>query len=86
MPKDPYLKSFEDMGIDFMFVDESQQFKNLSYNTIQRGISGLGSPKGSAKAFNLLFAIRTLQKRYGGDKGTVFASGTPVVYLNNILQ
>ena len=78
MPKDPYLKSFEDMGIDFMFVDESQQFKNLSYNTIQRGISGLGSPKGSAKAFNLLFAIRTLQKRYGGDKGTVFASGTPI--------
>lgn len=78
MPKDPYLKTFEEMGIDFMFVDESQQFKNLAYNTIQRGISGLGSPKGSAKAFNMLFAIRSLQKMYGADKGTVFASGTPI--------
>lgn len=78
MSKDPYLKSFDEMGIDFMFVDESQQFKNLAYNTIQRGISGLGSPKGSAKAFNMLFAIRYLQKMYGADKGTVFASGTPI--------
>lgn len=78
MSKDVYLKTFDEMGIDFMFVDESQQFKNLAYNTIQRGISGLGSPKGSAKAFNMLFAIRYLQKLYGGDKGTVFASGTPI--------
>ena len=78
MKKDPSLKSFEEMGIDFMFVDESQQFKNLQYSTIQKGVSGLGDPLGSAKAFNMLFAIRTLQKRWGGDKGTVFASGTPI--------
>ncbi len=78
MEKDPSLKSFEEMGIDFMFVDESQQFKNLQYTTIQRGVSGLGDPLGSNKAFNMLFAIRTLQKMYGADKGVVFASGTPI--------
>lgn len=78
MAKDKSLKSFEDMGIDFMFVDESQMFKNLAYNTIQRGVAGLGNPLGSNKAFNMLAAIRTLQKVYGGDKGTVFASGTPI--------
>jgi hypothetical protein len=32
MSKDVYLKTFDEMGIDFMFVDESQQFKNLAYN------------------------------------------------------
>ncbi len=78
MDKDPSLKSFEEMGIDFMFVDESQQFKNLQYTTIQRGVSGLGDPLGSNKAFNMLFAIRTLQKMYGADKGITFASGTPI--------
>lgn len=78
MAKDETLKSFEDMDIDFMFVDESQMFKNLAYNTIQRGVSGLGNPLGSNKAFNMLIAMRTLQRRYGADKGTVFASGTPI--------
>jgi N12 class adenine-specific DNA methylase len=78
MAKDESLKDFEAMAIDFMFVDESQQFKNLSYTTIQRGVAGLGDPLGSNKAFNMLVAVRTLQKMYGGDKGTVFASGTPI--------
>lgn len=78
MSKDKSLKSFEEMGIDYMFVDESHQFKNLAYNTIQRGIAGLGKPDGSARSFNMLFAIRTLQKMYGGDKGVVFASGTTI--------
>lgn len=78
MTKDESLKSFEDMGVDFMFVDESQMFKNLAYNTVQRGVAGLGSPLGSNKAFNMLVATRHLQKMYGADKGTVFASGTPI--------
>lgn len=78
MDKDPSLKTFEEMGIDFMFVDESQQFKNLAYNTIQNGISGLGVPAGSQKAFNMLIAARTLQRKYSADKGILFASGTPI--------
>ena len=64
MAKDSSPVDFQTMGIDFLFVDESQQFKNLSYSTKQRGVAGLGSPKGSQKAFNLLIAARTLQKRY----------------------
>lgn len=78
MDKDSALRDFQEMGIDFMFVDESQQFKNLTYSTLQRGVAGLGDPLGSNKAFNMLTAVRTLQKLYGADKGTVFASGTPI--------
>lgn len=78
MVKDPALKGFDEMNIDFMFVDESQQFKNLMYNTLQTRVAGLGDAKGSQKAFNLLVATRHLQKHWGGDKGVVFASGTPI--------
>lgn len=78
MKKDTSLKTFEEMGIDFMFVDESQVFKNLSYTTIQDRVAGLGKPEGNKLTQNMLYAIRTLQKKWGADKGVVFASGTPI--------
>lgn len=78
------------MGIDFLMVDESQQFKNLSFITKLRGTAGLGNPKGSKRASNLKMVSRYLQKMHGGDKGVVFASGTPIsnslVELYNIFQ
>ena len=76
--KDKDLLSFEKLGIDHIFVDESQQFKNLQYSTRLNRIAGLSDAKGSKRAFNLLVAIRTLQSRYGGDKGVTFLSGTPI--------
>lgn len=70
--------TFQQMGIDHIMVDESQQFKNLSYVTKQRGVAGLGKPEGSKRAFNLFMGIRYLQDKYNADKGTTFLSGTPI--------
>ena len=67
---------FKTMGIDHLFVDESHQFKNLLFNTRHNRVAGLGNQEGSQRALNLLFAIRTLQQRKGGDRGVTFLSGT----------
>ena len=77
MEKDNTL-TFEQMGIDHLMVDESQQFKNLSYITKQRGIAGLGKAEGSKRSFNLLVGVRYLQQKYKMDKGVTFLSGTPI--------
>ena len=81
---------FGAMGIDMLFVDESQQFKNLSFISKLRNVAGLGTAKGSKRSANLKMVSRYLQKMHGGDKGIVFASGTPIsnslVELYNIFQ
>ncbi|MCY1662635.1 N-6 DNA methylase [Chryseobacterium sp. SL1] len=69
---------FKMMGIDHLFVDESHQFKNLMFNTRHDRVAGLGNMAGSQKAMNLLFAIRTIQERKGGDMGATFLSGTTI--------
>jgi N12 class adenine-specific DNA methylase len=69
---------FKMMGIDHLFVDESHQFKNLMFNTRHDRVAGLGNMAGSQKAMNLLFAIRTIQERIGGDMGATFLSGTTI--------
>ena len=69
---------FKQMGIDHIFVDESHQFKNLTFNTRHNRVAGLGNSEGSQKALNLLFAIRTIQERTGKDLGATFLSGTTI--------
>ena len=69
---------FRQMGIDHIFVDESHQFKNLTFNTRHDRVAGLGNSEGSQKALNLLFAIRTIQERTGKDMGATFLSGTTI--------
>ena len=69
---------FQQMGIDHIMVDESQQFKNLTYTSKIRNVAGMSKQEGSKRAFNLLVAIRSLQDKFGGDKGTTFLSGTPI--------
>ena len=69
---------FRMMGIDHLFVDESHQFKNLMFNTRHDRVAGLGNSEGSQKAFNMLFAIRTIQERTGRDLGATFLSGTTI--------
>lgn len=70
--------TFQQMGIDHLMVDESQQFKNLAYTSKIRNVAGMSKQEGSKRAFNLLVAIRSLQDKFGGDKGTTFLSGTPI--------
>ena len=69
---------FRQMGIDHIFIDESHQFKNLTFNTRHDRVAGLGNSEGSQKALNMLFAIRTIQERTGKDLGATFLSGTTI--------
>ena len=70
---------FKQMGIDHIFIDESHQFKNLTFNTRHDRVAGLGNSEGSQKALNMLFAIRTIQERaQEKDLGATFLSGTTI--------
>jgi N12 class adenine-specific DNA methylase len=69
---------FKQMGIDHIFIDESHQFKNLTFNTRHDRVAGLGNSEVSQKALNMLFAIRTIQERTGKDLGATFLSGTTI--------
>lgn len=77
MKKDD-LPSFDKLGVDHLFVDESHQFKNLQYTTRHHQISGLSDPDGSNRAFNLLSAVRHIQDHHKADKGVTFLSGTMI--------
>jgi len=76
--RDDYVMNFNVMGFDHLFIDESQEFKNLPFTTRQENIPGLGNPTGAEKARNLLTAVRTIQEKKGGDYGITFATGTPI--------
>ena len=69
---------FDMMGVDMLFVDESHVFKNLGFSTRHDRVAGIGNTDGSQRAFNLLMALRTIQRRSGKDLGAVFLSGTTV--------
>ncbi|MDR2821021.1 MAG: DEAD/DEAH box helicase family protein [Desulfovibrio sp.] len=74
-PKDRSV-DFADLGVDGLFVDESHEFKNLSYATTMN-VSGLGNITGSAKALDLFIKCRYLQKKHNG-RGVYFMTGTPI--------
>lgn len=65
---------FGQLGIDLLVVDESQQFKNVSYQTTLTGVGGLGSPDGSAKADDCMIKTRSIIESGGR---VVDMSGTP---------
>lgn len=76
--RDKYSYNFDKLGFDHIFVDESQEFKNLHFTTRHQQVAGLGDPSGSQRALNLELAIRTIQKKKGGDRGATFSSGTTI--------
>ena len=69
---------FENLGVDYLFVDECQAFKNLMFQTSYSQIAGLGNPEGSERSTKLLYGVRALQEMHQGDMGTVFLSGTTI--------
>jgi len=69
---------FQEMNVDHLFVDESHQFKNLTFTTRHTRVAGLGNQEGSQKALNMLFAVRTLQQKFDADLCSTFLSGTPI--------
>jgi hypothetical protein len=68
--------TFEELGIDRLFVDEAHYFKNLFYVTKMSRVAGLPQTS-SQRAFDMFLKVRYLQQR-NGDGGVVFATGTPV--------
>ena len=67
---------FEDLGIDQMFVDEADMFKNLRFTTRMSRIKGLPNTD-SQRAWDMFQKVRYLQKQ-GNGRGVVFATGTPI--------
>ena len=82
-PKDENNVDFEMLGIDSLFVDEAHNFKNLEYVSKMSNVAGLGSAKGSQRAFDLYTKIRYLQG-FNGGRGVVFATATPV--MNSMVE
>lgn len=77
--KDEECVDFHAMGIDHIFLDESQFFKNLMFQTRHTRVAGIGNTVGSQRSMNLLIAIRDIQMRTGKDLGATFLSGTVIV-------
>jgi len=69
--------TFDELGVDALFVDESHEFKNLFINTSLTRVSGLGDLTGSDKAFDLFVKARYLQTKHDG-RGLFFGTGTPI--------
>ena len=68
---------FEDLGIDQLFVDESDAYKNLRYVSRMGRVKGLPATEGSQRAWDMYQKVRYLQQK-GNGRGVVFATGTPV--------
>ena len=68
--------TFDQLGINTLFVDEAHNFKNVTYATKTGGILGLNS-EGSKKCNDMLNKVKCVQKNNGG-RGVVFATGTPI--------
>jgi N12 class adenine-specific DNA methylase len=68
--------TFEELGVDRIFVDEAHYFKNLFYITKMTRIAGLPQTA-SERAFDMYLKVRHVQSMNGGG-GVVFATGTPI--------
>lgn len=68
--------TFEEMGIDFLFVDEAHLFRKLDFATKMSNVKGI-SPEGSKASFDLFVKSRYLETVNPG-RNLVLASGTPV--------
>ena len=72
--KDDVL-TFEELGVDRIFVDEAHYYKNLFFHTKMRNVSGIAQSE-AMKSSDLFMKCRILDEQTGG-RGTVFASSTP---------
>lgn len=68
--------TFEELGIDRLFIDEAHKFKNLFYVTKMTRVAGLPQTA-SERAFDLFLKVQHIQEKNKGA-GVVFATGTPI--------
>lgn len=74
--KDSVL-TFENLGVDFLYIDEAHYYKNLFMFTKMNNVAGI-SNAASQRASDLKLKCEYLQELHGSDKGVVFATGTPI--------
>ena len=68
--------TFEQLGVDRLFVDESQNYKNLYLYTKMRNVAGLSTSE-AQKSSDMFSKCRYLDEVTGG-RGVIFATGTPI--------
>ena len=68
--------TFEELGVDRLFIDESHYYKNLYLYTKMRNVGGIAQSE-AQKSSDLFMKCRYLDEFTGG-RGTVFATGTPI--------
>ena len=68
--------TFEELGVDRLFVDEAHYYKNLFLYTKMRNVAGVGQTE-AQKSSDLFMKCRYLDEITDG-KGVVFATGTPI--------
>lgn len=68
--------TFEQLGIDRLFIDESHYFKNLFLATKMRNVGGIAQTE-AQKSSDLFMKTQYLDELMGG-RGTIFATGTPI--------
>ena len=68
--------TFEELGVDRIFIDESHYYKNLFLYTKMRNVGGIAQTE-AQKSSDLFMKCRYLDELTGG-RGTVFATGTPI--------
>ena len=70
------VATFEELGVDRLFIDESHYYKNLFLYTKMRNVGGIAQTE-AQKSSDLFMKCRYLDEITGG-RGTVFATGTPI--------
>jgi N12 class adenine-specific DNA methylase len=68
--------TFEETGIDFLFVDEAHNFRKLDFPTNQTNVKGV-TGEGSKRAMDLFFKVRYIESLHKG-RSIVLMSGTPI--------
>lgn len=74
----------ETIGVDFMFVDESHEYKNLATHSSHSNLRGLSNSLNVAKCTDMYFKTKYLNQLHNGKGGFVFATGTAIT--NSIVE
>ena len=70
--------TFEETGIDYVFADEAQSYKNLAYTTNLSNVADMGKPDGNQITFDMKMKTDYVRNMQGG-KGVVFGTATPIM-------
>lgn len=74
--KDDVL-TFENLGVDYLYIDEAHYYKNLFLFTKMNNVAGV-SNAASQRASDIKLKCEYLQELHGSDRGIIFGTGTPI--------